>query len=313
MWKDRTRRVWQLVLITGVVCAWVPWGLWAEEESGRPPGMGLAVEPGGLLIQYVKPGKMYDLAREAGISLKVSNRDAEPRTYRLSSHQPSAVGAGKWLEGYEEIPDPSWFWFEEDELTVPGDRGGRMKMYFKIPEGERYDNQHWVVAVGVRGRAAPGEMLALAVYPRYQIETASNAEVGVPPAGALGIAPSMLEFEDTPLGERVGVEVTVYNNESASHRYSASVRTIPVDPGREQIVPSPGYAWLPDVDWVSVRKRRFKIKANGSRTVNVKVNVPDRPAHYGGRWEALLWMAPDEGRPRFARIRIETAESVPGA
>jgi hypothetical protein len=168
-----------------------------------------------------------------------------------------------------------------------------------------------VVSIGVQGKPEAGEMLALAAFPRYQIETGSNADIGTIPAGPFGLQPSLLGFEDVPLGKGKKGRVMLYNNEAASRRYTISVKTIPVDPTREQIVPSPGYSWVLEPKWVSVSKRRVKINGNESRTVDVSVKVPNKPEYSGQRWEALLWIEPDEGLPRFARIQVETQPVLP--
>ena len=107
-------------------------------------------------------------------------------------------------------------------------------------------------------------------------------------------------------------EIILYNNGIEARRYRISTKVITVDPSREQIIPSPGYTWIPKLRWVSVREKRFKMEASGNHTVKVKVNVPDKPKHYDKRWEALLWIEPDEGRPRFVRVQVETVETGTG-
>jgi len=309
--SDLRMRTHQLVLIIGLACSSsAPW-LWAQEEPAERGGIRLSVEPGGLLIQHVKPGETYDLTQSSGIALKISNTDTKPRTYRLSTHRPSEVGNRKWLEGYLEILDPSWFWLEQGEVTVGPESDGFVKMYLKIPEEEQYHNQHWVVSVGVQGKPEAGEMLALAAFPRYQIETESKADVKAIPAGLLGIKPAMLQFETMEPGKRKKAQVSLYNNDATARMYTISVKTILVDPTREQIVPSPGYAWIPEPKWMSVSKGWVKVNGNESRTVNVSVKVPNKPEYSGQRWEALLWVEPDEGLPRFARIQIETQPVLP--
>jgi len=300
--------VCQFAFLIGLACSLAAPVLWAQEESAKPKGIGLTVEPGGLLIQHVKPGETYDLAEKSNITLKISNGASRPTTYQLTTQRPSQVGNRKWLEGYLEMPDPRWFWFEQDEITVEPESDAYVKMYLKVPYGMGdHFNQHWVVSIGVQGKAKTGEMLALAIYPRYQIETESKADIEVPPAGALGLKPSVLEFDEMPLGERKEFQLTLYNNEAENRRYRISVKTIQVDPTREQIFPTPGYTWLQELKWVSPKKKRVKIDGNQSRTVSVKVKIPEKPEYYGKSWETLLWIEPDEGPPRFARIQITTA------
>ncbi len=308
----RSARIALLAMATtGVSLTWAGHpapSLWAQEEEQAPlPRIfGLSVEPGGLLIQQVKLGELYDLDKEAGTPLKISNQDQKPRTYHLSAHRPSEVGNRKWLHGYLEIPDPSWFWFDKDTVTVAPESSAYVKMYLRIPQDDRYSNQHWVIAVGVRGQPSSGEALALAMYPRYQIETVSHTDPKSIPAGALALKPSILSFEKVPLGERQESKVTLHNNEAKTHQYHLSVITIPVDPTKERISPSPGYRWLLDTRWVSLNRRNFRIKAQQARSVILRVKVPRDPELHDQSWEALLWIEPDEGLPRFARIQVTT-------
>lgn len=296
----------QLVLIMSVAWSMGASVLWAEEASLEPGSIGLSVEPGGLLIQHVEPGETYDFAQKAGIALKISNRNRSERIYRLSTHRPSEIGNRKWLEGYTEIPDPSWFWFERDEVSVGPDGDAYVKMYVKVPEGDEYANQHWVVSIAVEGKAQSGEMLALAAYPRYQIETASSIESDSIPVGPLGMKPSILSFEGVPLGVRQSGSITLYNSDAASHQYSVSIKTVPVDPTREQIVASPGYDWIPEPKWITLGGSELTIDAGQRAAIEVNLVVADKAQFHGQKWEALLWIEPDEGLPRFARIQIET-------
>jgi hypothetical protein len=268
--------------------------------------MGLSVEPGGILIQRVKPGEPYGLAEKGGVALKISNRDVKPRTFRLSTHRPSQVGNGKWLAGYTEIPDPAWFWFDRQEVTVEPESDGFAQMFVKIPDDARYRNQHWSVSIGVNGVAQPGEMLALAAYPRYQIETEPGAaEASEAPDGALGLAPSLVWFEWPASKEALRDQIILFNNDAVPHRYRISVRTIPTDATREQIVPSPGYGWAPEPGWIKADKRKVALKPGERAAITLNARLP-KDTVAGGRWEVLLWVEPEAGAPRFARIQLET-------
>ena len=276
----------------------------AEEA---PTGVGLSVEPGGLLIQHVKPGETYDLAQKSGISLKVSNRDTKARTYRLSTHRPSEVGSGAWLAGYAEIPDPSWFWFEQPEVTVAPGGDGHAKMFLRIPPGAQYDNQQWVVSVGVEGTPQAGETMALAAFPRYQIETEASADAGTVPAGPLGVVPSVLQMP-IPTATR---RVTLWNNDATARRYTFSVKTAPSGVEREQIAPSAGRAWVPEPTWITVKKRHVTIEPHQSRVIEVQARAPSTASNAAQPWEALLWIEPDAGPARFVRIQLEAAQEAP--
>ncbi len=299
-----------VVLAAGLAC-WLgsAGALASEEPSAEPNSVGLSVEPGGLLIQQVQPGQQYDVAAASGVALKVSNRDARPRTYRVSAHRPSAVGNGKWLSGYEEIPDPSWFQCEPSELSVGPGAEGYARMSLRVPEEERYYNQAWTVSIGVRGVPQPGEMLALAAFPRYQIETEAGPDVTEAPEGLLGLAPSVLRIEGLQPGLPRMSRLMLYNSDAVTHRYAISARVIRVEAAREQIVPSPGHQWIPDFSWVDIQEPQVSVGAGQRRPIEFSVTIPNQPEVFGQRWEALVWVEPDSGAPRFARAQISAAAS----
>lgn len=284
--------------------------LFAQEgriQEKRPsPSLGLSVQPGGLLIQYVKLGRTYDFYKESGIALIIENKDGSPHTYKLQVSKPSQAGNKKWLKGYSEIPDPSWFWFEKDEITVEAQSKKEVKMYLRIPEEERYYNQRWTVLLGISGKPEETRMLALAVYPRYQIETESKPELKEKPDGAIGLEPNRLLFEGLALGKNEKSGIMIYNNDKIAHTYRIIPEVIKVDPRREQITASPGYSWIPDIRWVSPNKKKIKIGPGESKELIVTVKIPKKEEYCQKKWEALVFVDSDKGDSGFARIQIQT-------
>jgi len=279
-------------------------------EEKPKPSLGLSVQPGGLMIQKVKLGETYDLHQKAGIALIVENKDINPHTYLINTFKPSQVGNKKWLRGYSEIPDPAWFWFENAEVTVGAQSKKEVKMFFKIPQEDKYYNQHWSISLGISGKPEAGKMLALAVYPRYQIETESKTGLHEKPAGLIGLEPSRLIFKNLPLRKKERKKIILYNNDKIAHKYKITSQVIEVDQTREQIFVSSGYSWLPKERWLKPKKKRVKILPGESKELTISVKIPKRKGHYQKKWEALIFIEPDEGRSRFARIQIET-EKLP--
>ena len=295
----------------------------SKQMTKQKPSVGLSVYPGGILIQKVEPGETYDLYEKSGVALIIENKDENPHTYTIDTFKPSHVGNKKWLEGYSQIPDPAWFWLESSEVTVEAQSRKNVRMFLKIPDEEKYYNQHWTVSLGVRGKPEAGNMLSLAVYPRYQIETESKTGLKERPDGLTGIEPATLVFENVPLGKKQKKKIKMYNNDTIKHYYTLTSKIIEVDPTREQIGTSPGYAWIPNRKWLKpgsnlkniftslfLRKRRVKILPNEDKELAVAVKIPKKKEHYQKKWEALIFIEPDEGRSSFVRVQIET-EKIP--
>jgi len=281
--------------------------------------LGLAVSPGGLLLQEIVPGESYDLAERAGVLLTVHNRDSRDHTYALSTHRPSEVANRRLPPGYADIPDPSWLWFEHDEVVVPARGSTEVKMYLKIPHHERHYNQHWSVSVGVCGRREEGETLTLAAYPRFEVETAAapRSELRLRPAGGLAFAPSVLELGLSPGSTQTG-EVIICNNERRKHWYRFTVA--PRGEPREgvRLFPTGGYDWLPNLDWINVLRPRRRspypvwsasdwpvLWLGGRRYLGVKIslNIPEGVVLPERGWETVVFVERDDGVTGFFRVR----------
>ena len=277
-----------------------------QERSKARPAVGLSVRPGGLLVQGVPLGVTYNFYESVRMPLTIHNKDISPHTYILSTHKPSQVAARRWVKGYLEIPEPSWFWFEKDEVTVEANGKANVKMYLKLPNEQRYYNQHWVVSLGIRGKPAPGAMIALAIYPRIQIETKAKDDVKARPDGSIGFVPSTLLFEHCSLGTENTMKVKIYNNDTENRRYKVTAMIFPQDPKKRQIFPSPTYSWIPDTKWIKPGRDNISIASDGSRELPIRIKIPRELENYNKRWEAIIFIEPDEGLPGFVRVQIRT-------
>ncbi len=291
----------------------------AADAPDVPPAIGLSVEPGGMLIQGVEPGQVYDLEDKTGILLTIHNRDRSDHTYLLSSHLPSEIGNRRLPPGYEDIVDPAWFWFEQSEVRVPANSSGQVRMYLEIPDDDRYGNQHWSVSVGIRGKPEPGQTLTLAVYPRYEIETASapREELRLRPAGQIGLCPTIAGFDLTP-GATQTREVVICNNDRKLHSYRISLLTQGNLGDGRRIFPSGGYNWIPNLHWIELpRPRRRPSTTHSVKNwpllwlagrsyvgLPVRLTLPEGVSLPERGWEAIIFVERDDGDSGFVRVRV---------
>jgi len=301
----------------------------AGAESSPPETVGLGAEPGGLLIQGITPGEVCDLAERAGIWLTIHNRGRIAHTYVLSSHRPSEIGNRRVPTGYRDIPDPSWFWFEQNEVRVDGQSSAQVRMYIGVPDDERHLNQHWSVSVGITGKPEPGQTLALAVYPRYEIETASAPREGLRlrPAGTIGVSPSVVTVEGGRRPDTLVGEFYLCNNDRSRHGYLLTVLPAGDLPDGRQLSPSGGWSWVADGMSVHVCRptRRGPASAFSTRRwptfwlgphryVAVPVEVRLHPGRIvpGGGAEAIVLAERDDGETAFVRVRVPRLQSEVG-
>ena len=269
---------------------------------------GLAVSPGGLLIQEVHPGEVCNIYEVSRTGLTIYNKDDKSRTYLLSTHKPSTVGSKRWEKGYLEIPEPKWCWFEERELTVEPNGTGFAKIYLKVPDEKKYYNQHWIVALGIIGKPETGEGVALGVYVRLQIETESKADIEEKLDGIIAFKPSTVQFENDILGRTQKGEVVIYNNDNntRSYKITSLLHKKEVKAG---IYLTRSYQVIPDPKWIVLDKNRSRINPKSSRVLSLKLKIPDEPKYYGKKWEEILLVESDKEPLGFIRIQIETRKA----
>ena len=274
--------------------------------QGEKEEMGLSVEPGGLLIQRVPIGQLYDMDSSIKMRFKISNQSDKPRRYTIKVDKPVKVGV-KVLKGYTQIPDPSWFWFEKNEALVPANQGEEIKMFLRIPNEEKYCNQKWAVGIDVEGRAEAEERLVLAVSPVFYIETESRSEVKEKPAGFLGLVPGIVALENVALGRSKGIsKIRIYNNDIQPHRYKISSIIPHGEPGSQVIIPSPNFSWIPKKEWLQTDRGTIKIGSDEQKEIILDLDIPKKQEFLNQRWEGILFFESEEGLSNFVRIQMKT-------
>lgn len=267
----------------------------------------LSVEPGWLLIQKVPIGQLYDIDYVRKIRLRIYNGSDKPRRYSIKVDKPIKVGA-KVLKGYTQIPDPSWFWFEENEVLVAADSIEEIKMFLRIPNEEKYYNQKWAVGIDVERKPEPGERLVLAVSGVFYIETESRSEVKERPAGLLGLVPGTVVLENVSLGKsKATTKIKIYNNDSKPHLYKISSIIPFAEPGRQVITPSPNFSWIPRKEWLKPDKSTLKIGPQETKEITLDLDIPKKTNFLNQRWEGIIFFESEEGLSNFVRVQIKTA------
>ncbi|HPC15936.1 MAG TPA: hypothetical protein P5318_07140 [Candidatus Hydrogenedentes bacterium] len=288
--------------VTGLSCAIVLAALLGL--AGLADAASLKVAPGRFIIHDVKPGVEYDLYKETGLRITIYNDDDASRMWRLSVHRPSE--RGKWERGYGEIPDARWCWLDRSEVTVEPKGRAYANVFLKIPDDPKYSNQHWVATIGVDGKPGAGG-IALAADIRIQIETASDADPAQRPAGSLAVAPSIVAFENVAPGSVEKARTVLFNHESHA-------RTVHVAPLFDDVNVDPavylthGHERLPDSAWLAF-PGTVEIPAGGEAVMEITLNVPNDPAHFGKKWESVLLLESGEGPLNMVRVRVVTKKT----
>lgn len=267
------------------------------------PSLGLSVMPATYLFSNLPIGERIELK----VPLKIKNKSDKTQTYILSTHRAEELQRLP-VEGYQQIPNPDWLEFEENEMMLEPNQISSVKMFVEVPNEKRYYNQHWQIDLAVTMKPRPGERLTLAAYPRYFIETESRDDLVEIPAGAIGLIPSNVILKDIPLCLTGKVaEVKIYNNDNITHSYQISSE-VPSPDSKRKIPLSFGYRWMPDPKWVVPNKSKVEISPGRGKIIFLGLNIPRKSDYLGRRWEGTLFIRPDEGLPGFVRVQVTTAK-----
>lgn len=289
-------RAWWVVLL----------GVTVGQLEGYSMGMG--VSPGGALLQGIPLGTRVEL----GVPITIRNDNPDAVTYTVEAIRPSQQKM-KMVTGYGDLPDPSWISFAPSEVTVPGKKHGTTKMIFEIPSDPKYYDQHWSVALSVRTKVAKGQFLALAVYPRYEIETVSAADTApgvgpvVRPHGKLVVTPAISTVPAAVPGRKSEpVSLTVWNNQDGPWSGEVLLVNDAEAAKKERLTLSTGWQWLPESSWVKLNERSLRVGPSKSKRLSVEILVPERQDYRGRAWEAILLLRCKGGPEAIARLRVAT-------
>jgi len=279
---------------------------WVSASSSSAVGM--RVSPGGAVIQGLRPGERHELTTP----LTVINDDDAPTVVTITALKPSSQGM-KPPPGYCDIPDPSWLTFSESTVTVPRRGQAAVRMGLAIPAGQPHFNQHWSVAVAIRGRPVKGQMLSLALYPRFEIETEPLAiESSLwrrpkPPLGDLAATPSVVTADGVVPGAKAQrIVLRVWNNTDKPWQGQVTLIADAAAAKKERLDLSGGWNWLEDPSWVRFENEKLTLQPRSSHKLTVEVAVPEKRENYKRAREAILIFKSADGPAAFARVRVKT-------
>ena len=271
-------------------------------NGARIQAAGIKVGPAGFIVHGVAPGRLYDVSKDTGLRLTIYNDNPTTQIYVLSVHRPSE--RGQWEKGYLEIPDARWIWFDRNELAVPPNGKESAGLFLKVPDDDKYCNQHWVATLGVTGKPGAGS-IALAVDVRAQIETMSKSGARARPDGAIGFAPGCVRFEKAVPGRDEKAQAQVYNNTAKERVYRIEPLKLE-DKNKAKAYLTASFEPIPNTAWLDYPKN-IKIAPNGMEVFEIKIRIPKDAPGGAKKWEEILLVAPDEGLPGFVRVQVETA------
>jgi hypothetical protein len=256
----------------------------------------IKVSPGAFCIQGAPVGEDTDL----GVDLVISSTYAEEMTFQVEAMNPSDAAA-KRVKGYDEIPDPSWFYLDKNTVTVKPGSDGHLRMHLKIPREEKYYNQHWIVFVKVVSQQG---LFLFELKPNYMIETETRSDTDEKPFGILGLTPSAVKLSNTGGGKG---SFKLRNNDGVAHTYKIS-SFIPKDLSKQAISVTDGCQWVGDEKWIKVITKKLKLRPGETNDISIKENIPKNISDSGKKMEGLVFVDSEDGHSGFVRVYINSDE-----
>jgi len=202
----------------------------------------------------------------------------------LKTRQPSK---DSMLKGYTPIPDASWFYFLNSKIVPDKNGFAKARMFLKVPNKNKYLNQHWAVHVVAKPPATG--VFGMEMVGIYMIETRSSEKITERPYGIIGVVPSRIHLEKVKFQQKKTAKFTIYNNDTTSHTYQISVQTF--DPSfynKLQISQAPGHEWVKYTNWIKPLQPVLSIDAGKKKETFVEVTIP-KGIHYSDEgWEAVI-------------------------
>ena len=264
---------------------------------------GIKVSPGSFCLQNTDIGKDLDL----GLDIVITNNSDNEETFLVRPLKPSQA-VEKWVNGYSELPDASWFYFNENKIKIGPNDQGKLRMHLKVPDEEKYYNQNWLVYVEVTTQAKEGEMFLMALKPDYMIETKAKADIKGKPYGILGLVPSVVKAEKVILGKNKKVSFRIYNNDNTAHTYEILSYIPETSSAKQDISVTAGYEWVNKDLWVVPSEKKIKLNPGQTKDITLNILIPKGSKHSDVGWESIVLVKPDKGLDGFVRTLIEPLE-----
>ncbi len=121
-----------------------------DESSDKARGdFDYSVDPHKIVLENVKPGQVFDLERDAGIVLKITNNGKTTKKFGVESVSVSGSSA-ELPEGYRECPFPSFLTLETaPEFELAPGVSSNIRMYLNLPDRDEYSGQKYMFLVKI--------------------------------------------------------------------------------------------------------------------------------------------------------------------
>jgi hypothetical protein len=134
----------------------------SEQVTSSGATVNFTLKPEEIFLEDVKPGMVYDISQNNGITLEVSNPGDRKQAFKLQSLTVENSVASLTKE-YQDAPDASYLKFSESSFVLPPKSTKTVKMYLEFPADKDYSGKKYMFVIHA---VALDEKVTAGVYSR---------------------------------------------------------------------------------------------------------------------------------------------------
>ena len=275
-----------------------------------------------VIMEYVTPGKVYNLRTMRNLPYRVQNDSAGPVDLDITVEVPQKDSL---KEDYEPIADPSWIRIVPSRMQLKAGEQGLADIILQVPDDPVYAKRHYQAHILCASAPPPAGQasglaftLAIASRLRFSVDSAGPESIRrIQKAGLyqqlnFTLEPEILNVPGfQPLGKRLdlsetGARLALVNRGIQKLNFILKVVAPP-----EGIVLAPGYELAPDFSWLTLKPKMLKVPSDSIKSANLILEIPDKPEHRGKRYVFVVQATLKEKEipvEVYSRVYVNTAK-----
>jgi len=282
--KQTQKKNWAALLVAVITC------------MTPPPAQAkynVATKFADVIMEFVNPGKVYNLRTMRNLPYRVSNQSDGPVDLSVQIELPPTE---QLKPGYETIPDPSWVRLVPNRLKLAAGEEGLVDVILQVPEGSEYNGRHFQAHIVCQtAEPPPGEVtaltfgIALASRLRFSVASAGPEEIkrmqkkGIYQMLNFTLEPDMQYVPGfQPLNKLIalaetGTRLTLINR--SPQKLTFSLKPVEAPGGMS---PPTGYE-LGNPAWIKVITPQLVVPGDSIKSSDLSLMLPNDPSLKGKR------------------------------
>ncbi len=254
-----------------------------------------------VIMEYVVPGKIYNLRTMRNLPYRVVNSGGGPADVTVQAEIPQA---NQLKPGYEAVPDLSWVRTVPDKLRLEAGQTGVVDIILQVPDDPQYAGRNFQAHILCRtADPPPGETTGLAFLTALQSrlrftvggpgpeEVARLQKQGIYQTLNFTLEPQSQQVpgflepgKKISLTKEKGTAVSIINRGAQKLKFSLKS----VKPPAEAAPPA-GFENAPDPNWLKIKPGSLKVGGGSMKgPKELVLEIPDAPEHRGKKYVFVI-------------------------